>query len=110
MNWFLKRDLPSVKENIKAIADRLFEIIHKYATGQNCTGDNAELVMSAFKVVKKKIKHFIICYELVMLVHFRRSPHTFVKLNITNSVTINYVNLFFMQNKNCQLWRMVVAL
>lgn len=50
MNWLLKRDLPSVKENIKLISESLFEIIHKYATGQNCTGDNAELVMSAFKV------------------------------------------------------------
>lgn len=50
MNWLLKRDLPSVKENIKDISEILFEIIHKYATGQNCTGDNAELVMSAFKV------------------------------------------------------------
>lgn len=50
MNWLLKRDLPSVKENIKDIARIIFEIIHKYATGQNCTGDNAELVMSSFKV------------------------------------------------------------
>jgi len=50
MTWLLKRDLPSVKENIKTISESLFEIIHKYATGQNCTVDNAELVMSAFKV------------------------------------------------------------
>lgn len=54
MNWLLKRDLPSVKENIKAISESIFEIIHKYATGQNFTGDNAELVMSAFKVMKNK--------------------------------------------------------
>lgn len=50
MNWLLKRDLPSVKGNIKNISKNIFEIIHKYATGQNCTGDNAELVMSSFKV------------------------------------------------------------
>jgi U3 small nucleolar RNA-associated protein 20 len=50
MNWLLKRDLPSVKGNIKTISRSIFEIIHKYATGQNCTGDNAELVMSSFKV------------------------------------------------------------
>lgn len=39
-----------MKNNIKVISASLFEIIHKYATGQNCTGDNADLVMSAFKV------------------------------------------------------------
>lgn len=51
MNWLLKRDLPSVKENIKPISESVFGIVHKYATGHNCTGDNAELVMSAFKVI-----------------------------------------------------------
>lgn len=66
MNWLLKRDLPSVKENIKSIAQSLFEIIHKYATGQNCTGDNAELVMSAFKV---NILHenILLLYNLVCI-------------------------------------------
>ncbi|XP_001952794.2 small subunit processome component 20 homolog [Acyrthosiphon pisum] len=56
MTWLLKRDLPSVKENIKTISESLFEIIHKYATGQNCTGDNAELVMSAFKTLSTFIR------------------------------------------------------
>lgn len=52
MNWLLKRDLPSVKGNIKEISVCLFDILHKHATGQNCTGENAELVLSVFKVVK----------------------------------------------------------
>lgn len=72
MTWLLKRDLPSVKENIKTISESLFEIIHKYATGQNCTGDYAELVMSAFKVnncfnvmFKYLLSHYVfVCMSL----------------------------------------------
>ncbi|XP_050435060.1 small subunit processome component 20 homolog [Adelges cooleyi] len=60
MNWLLKRNLPSIKENIDVISDRLFDIVHKYATGQNCGGDNSELVMAAFKTLStyiREVKH-----------------------------------------------------
>lgn len=65
MNWLLKRDLPSIKENIREISVSLFDIIHKHATGQNCSGDNAELVLSVFKVIKNKNNKYFIYYELV---------------------------------------------
>ncbi|XP_050524775.1 small subunit processome component 20 homolog [Daktulosphaira vitifoliae] len=56
LNCLLKQDLPSMKENIEVISDRLFEVLHKYATGKNCNGDNAELVMSAFKTLSTYIR------------------------------------------------------
>lgn len=50
LSKIMKYDLPSMKENIKDIADAIFAILHKYGSAGLSKGDNFDLVVAAFKV------------------------------------------------------------
>lgn len=47
----MKYDLPSMKENVKDIAEAVFAILHKYAAAGLSKGENFDLVVAAFKVL-----------------------------------------------------------
>ncbi|XP_017786283.1 PREDICTED: small subunit processome component 20 homolog [Nicrophorus vespilloides] len=51
LQWVVKMDMPSMRENMKDIVESLFAILHKYATPGLQKGDNFDLVVAAFKVM-----------------------------------------------------------
>ncbi|KAF5307846.1 hypothetical protein FQR65_LT18318 [Abscondita terminalis] len=62
----LSYDLPSLREEIGAISECLFEILHKYAAAGLGKGENFDLVLAAFKtmaVIVRVVKYHAIAQK-----------------------------------------------